>query len=317
MNYSDKIFMVTGGAGFVGSHIVDQLVERNSKKIIIIDDFSRGSLKNLEWASKNGDLEIINDSILNYNLLCDKMIGVDTVFHQAAIRITQCAEDPKLAHEVMSSGTFNVAKAAVDSKVRKIIAASSASIYGQADIFPTSEIHPPYNNDTIYGATKVYLEGIMKSFKAMYDLDYVALRYFNIYGTRMDTYGKYTEVIIRWLNCVKEHKSPIIFGDGNTSMDLINVRDIAHSNILAMESNITDDVFNIGSQTETSLKELLETILQVNKSSLKPIFKDERSVNAVSRRFADISRASSCLNFSPQISLNEGILELSDWYFNL
>ena len=317
MDYNTKTFLVTGGAGLVGSHIVDELVKKNAGKIVIIDNFTRGQMKNLKWAENNGNLKIIDDDILNYKLLKELMIGVDTVFHQAAIRITQCADNPVLAHDVMATGTINVAKAAVESKVRKVITASSASIYGQAKDFPTKENHHPYANDTFYGATKIYLEGIFKSFKAMYDLDYVALRYFNIYGPRMDTDGKYTEVIIRWLDCIEKDIQPLIFGDGNISMDLINVKDVARANILAMESDVVDDVFNIGSQNEITLRELLKLILKVNKSSLKPKFENERTVNSVLRRLADTSHAKTVLKFSPIFSLEEGLLELSHWYFNL
>ena len=195
-------FLVTGGAGLVGSHIVDQLVEGNAEEIIVLDNFSRGRMENLDWAIENGNVNVVEGNILDIHLLQNQMSGIDTVFHQAAIRITQCADDPMLAHDIMATGTLNVAKAAAKTKVRKVIAASSASIYGQAGDFPTKEDHHPYADDTFYGANKMYLESIFRSFKAMYDLDYVALRYFNIYGPRMDTEGKYTEVIIRWLECI-------------------------------------------------------------------------------------------------------------------
>lgn len=317
LSYEKNSFLVTGGAGLVGSYIVDQLVENNAGEIIIIDNFSRGRMENLNWANNNGKLKIIKGDILNYELVIDVMSGIDTVFHQAAIRITQCADDPMLAHNVMATGTMNVAKAAVETKVRKVITASSASIYGQAEDFPTKEDHHPYANETFYGATKMYLEGIFRSFRAMYNLDYVAFRYFNIYGPRMDTEGKYTEVIIRWLNCIKNGIRPIIFGDGKTSMDLIHVKDIARANILAMESDVVDAVFNIGSQKEITLKELLELMLKINQCSLKPEFQNERKINSVTRRLADTSRAESDLNFSPMFSLEDGLRELSQWYFNL
>ena len=306
--------VITGGAGLIGSHIADLLVKKNIKKIIIIDDFSRGMITNLSWAKKNGNLEIIRGSILDSDLLLECFDNADFVFHQAAIRITQCAKSNRLAHEVMSTGTFNVAEAAVKSKVKKVIAASSASIYGQAKFFPTKEDHHSYFDDTLYGATKTYLEKIFRSFKSMYDLDYVVLRYFNVYGPRMDTVGKYTEVLIRWLECIKNNFEPIIFGDGTTSMDLIHVKDVAYANILAMEKDITDEIINVGTQKETTLKELLTLILKTNNSSLIPLHKPERAVNSVQRRLADIKKAKDILGFDPKIDLTDGLKDLSNWY---
>ena len=298
----------------VGSHIVDQLVEGNAEEIIVLDNFSRGRMENLDWAIENGNVNVVEGNILDIHLLQNQMSGIDTVFHQAAIRITQCADDPMLAHDIMATGTLNVAKAAAKTKVRKVIAASSASIYGQAVEFPTKEDHHPYADDTFYGATKIYLEGIFRSFKAMYDLDYVALRYFNIYGPRMDTEGKYTEVIIRWLKAINNDRPPLIYGDGTTSMDLIHVKDVARANILAMKSDITDEVFNIGTQQEITLKQLLEILLKINNSPLEPEFKEERIVNPVNKRLADITKAKSLLNFTPKFELIEGLKELITWY---
>lgn len=307
-------FLVTGGAGLVGSHIVDQLVEGNAEEIIVLDNFSRGRMENLDWAIENGNVNVVEGNILDIHLLQNQMSGIDTVFHQAAIRITQCADDPMLAHDIMATGTLNVAKAAAKTKVRKVIAASSASIYGQAVDFPTKEDHHPYADDTFYGANKMYLESIFRSFKAMYDLDYVALRYFNIYGPRMDTEGKYTEVIIRWLECINNGRPPLIYGDGTISMDLIHVKDVARANILAMNSDITDEVFNIGTQQEITLKQLLEILLKINNSHLEPEFKEERIVNPVNKRLADITKAKSLLNFTPKFELIEGLKELITWY---
>ena len=306
--------VITGGAGLIGSHIADLLVKKGVDNIIIIDDFSRGKYDNLSWSKENGNVKIIKGSVLDSKLLLDIFDKTDFVFHQAAIRITQCATENRLAHDVMATGTFNVAEAAVKSGVKKIIAASSASIYGQAKSFPTNENHNPYSDDTLYGATKSYLEKIFRSFKSMYDLDYVALRYFNVYGPRMDTSGKYTEVIIRWLECIKNNRQPIIFGDGSISMDLIHVKDVARANILAMEKDITDEVFNIGTQKETTLKELLSMILKMNNSSLSPIYKPLREVNSVQKRIADINKAKMILKFDPMIDIESGLKDLLNWY---
>src|SRR5678815_2038817 len=189
------------------------------------------------------------------------MPGIDVVFHQAAIRITQCAEEPRLALEVLVDGTFNVLEAAQRNGVSKVIAASSASAYGLAEQFPTTERHHPYNNDTFYGAAKTFNEGMLKSFRAMYGLNYVALRYFNVYGPRMDIHGLYTEVLVRWMERIADGRSPLIFGDGRQTMDFVCVPDIARANILAAQSDVVAGTYNIASGTETSLLGLAESLL--------------------------------------------------------
>jgi len=233
----------------------------------------------------------------------------------AALRINSCAANPAEGFDVMLKATFNIAQLCVNYKIKKVIYSSSASMYGLAQNFPTPETDNPYNNQTFYGAAKLWGEQLFRSFKFMYGLDYVALRYFNAYGPRMDTDGKYTEVMIKWLDCVRDKKNPLIYGDGSTTMDFVYVKDIAKANIAALLADITDEVFNIGNCEETSLKELLDVLLKVNNSNLKPEHREENSVNPVSRRLADINKAKKLLHFSPSISLNEGIKELSEWYF--
>jgi len=216
---------------------------------------------------------------------------------------------------VMLKCTFNVAELCVKHKIKKVIYSSSASVYGLAQHFPTPETDNPFDNQTFYGAAKLFGEQLFRSFKFMYGLDYVALRYFNAYGPRMDTDGKYTEVMIKWLDCIRDEKNPLIYGDGSTTMDFVYVKDIAKSNVAALLSDATDEAFNIGNCEETSLKELLEVLLKVNNSSSIPEHREENSVNPVSRRLADISKAKSLLDFTPTISLEQGMKELSEWYF--
>ena len=199
------------------------------------------------------------------------------VFHQAAIRITQCAEEPRLALEVLADGTFNVLEAAVAADVRKVVAASSASVYGLATEFPTTESQHPWANDTLYGAAKVFNEGMLRSFHAMHGLDYVALRYFNVYGPRMDIHGLYTEVLIRWMERIEAGAPPLIFGDGQQTMDFVYTTDIARANLRAAEAPVTDAVFNIGSNTETSLLGLAEALLHAMGSDLSVEFGPERA----------------------------------------
>ena len=196
--------LVTGGAGTIGSHLVDQLIDAGAEQIIVLDNFVRGRRENLALAIPSGIVEIVEGDIRDRELVRRLTQGMDIVFHQAAIRITQCAEEPRLALEVMVDGTYNVLEAAVAEGVRKVVAASSASIYGLAEEFPTTEKHHPYANDTLYGAAKTFNEGLLRSFHAMYGLDYVALRYFNVYGPRMDIHGVYTEVLVRWMERIAD-----------------------------------------------------------------------------------------------------------------
>jgi UDP-glucose 4-epimerase len=242
------------------------------------------------------------------------MQSVDLVFHQAAIRITQCAEEPRLALEVLADGTFNLLEAAVVAKVKKVVAASSASVYGLAEEFPTTEKHHPYNNRTLYGAAKVFNEGLLRSFHEMYGLDYVALRYFNVYGPRMDIYGAYTEVLIRWMERIAAGQRPLILGDGNQTMDFVYIEDIARANILAAKADVTDEVFNVASGVETSLNDLASSLLRVMGSSLQPEYGPARKVNAVPRRLAETGNAKRRIGFKAQVSLEEGLRGLVKWW---
>jgi UDP-glucose 4-epimerase len=306
--------LITGGAGLIGSHIADLLVREGDPEIIILDNFVRGRRENLAWAMDHGRVRIVEGDIRDAALLRNVMQGVDVVFHQAALRITQCAEEPRVAMEVMADGAFNVFEAAVAAKVRKVVAASSASIYGMADEFPTTEKHHSYSNRTLYGAAKAFNEGLLRSFNEMYGLNYVALRYFNVYGPRMDIHGVYTEVLIRWMERIAAGKPPLILGDGTQTMDFIYVEDIARANVLAAKSDVTDDVFNVASGTETSLNDLAHTLLRVMGSALKPEYGPARKVNPVARRLADTSRARQLIGFSSKVTLEQGLSRFVGWW---
>ena len=310
----NKRVLITGGAGLVGSHIADLLVKEEVAEIIILDNYTRGRKENLAWAEANGSLVTVEGDIRDRQLLSDIMQGVDVVFHQAAIRITQCAQEPRLALEVLADGTFNVLEAAVNAKVEKVVAASSASVYGMAEDFPTTESHHPYNNSTFYGAAKVFNEGVLRSFYDMYGLDYVALRYFNVYGPRMDIYGVYTEVLIRWMERIVNNQPPLIFGDGKQTMDFVYIEDIARANICAAKADVTDEVFNIASGTETSLNDLAYSLAKVMGSDLQPEYGAERKVNPVQRRIADVSKAKELIDFTTTVSLEEGLEKLVSWW---
>jgi len=310
----DTVCLVTGGAGTIGSSIVDQLVAAGAAEIRVLDNFVRGRLNNLAEALPSGKVHVIDGDIRDRRAVRDATAGADLVFHQAAIRITQCAEEPRLALEVLADGTFNVLEAAVAAKVRKVVAASSASVYGLATEFPTTELQHPWANDTFYGAAKVFNEGMLRSFHAMCGLDYVALRYFNVYGPRMDTHGLYTEVLIRWMERIEAGEPPLIFGNGQQTMDFVFTTDIARANLRAAESSATDAVFNIGSNTETSLLGLAQALLDVMESSLSVTFGPERAVNGVTRRLASIEAAQQQLSWKPEIDLKAGLSSLVDWW---
>jgi UDP-glucose 4-epimerase len=311
---------VTGGAGLIGSHIVDRLMDGREQgkygEIIILDNFVRGRHENLTAAKARGDLTVVEGDILDRHLLANAMQGIDLVFHLAAIRITQCAEDPRLAMDVLGNGTFNVLEAAAKAGVQKVVSSSSASVYGLAEDFPTTERHHSYNNRTIYGALKAFNEGLLRSFNDMYGLKYVALRYFNVYGPRMDIYGAYTEVLIRWMDRILEGKPPLIFGDGKQTMDFVYVTDIARANILAAESGISDDVFNIASGVETSLNDLAYALLRVMDADMPLEYGPERKTNPVPRRLADTSHAKEKIGFSAQVQIEEGLQDLVTWWRN-
>ena len=308
--------LVTGGAGFIGSYVVELLLGYRPEKIIILDNLIRGSHENMINFKDNPLVQFREGDIRNNELLEDCIKDCDYVFHMAALRINSCVANPKEGFEVMLQSTFNLAELCVKHKIKKVVYSSSASIYGLAQNFPTPETDNPYNNQTFYGAAKMWGEQLFRSYKFMYGLDYVALRYFNAYGPRMDTDGKYTEVMIKWLDCIRDGKNPLIYGDGSTTMDFVYVKDIAQANIVAMISDITDEAFNIGNCEETSLMQLLDVLLTVNNSQLVPEYREENSVNPVSRRLADVEKAKKMLDFTPSISLSEGMKELSAWYFS-
>jgi len=310
----DKRLLITGGAGLIGSHIADLLAREQPEEIVILDNFVRGRRANLTQAMAAFPLTIVEGDIRDRALLRDLFEGVDIVFHQAAIRITQCAEEPRLAFDVLAEGTFNVLEAAVAAGVSKVVAASSASVLGLAESFPTTEAHHPYNNRTIYGAAKTFNEGLLRSFAEMYGLRYVALRYFNVYGPRMDVHGVYTEVLIRWMERIANGQPPIIHGDGLQTMDFVHVQDIARANVLAAKSAVTDEVFNIASGTETSLRELAELLGKAMGVPIEPQHSPARKVNGVTRRLADTRKAARMLGFKTGVSLDQGLRDLVDWW---
>ncbi len=310
----DANVLVTGGAGTIGSQIVDQLLAAGVGHVDVLDNLVRGRLANLEPALASGRVTLVEGDIRDRGLVDEVTREKDLVFHQAAIRITQCAEDPRLALEVLVDGSFTVFEAAVRHSVGKVVSASSASVYGLAEEFPTPERHHHHNNDTFYGAAKSFGEGMLRSFRAMDGLDFVALRYFNVYGPRMDVHGLYTEVLVRWMERIADGRPPLIFGDGRQTMDFVFTRDIARANLLAAAGDIREGVYNVASGTETSLLGLAEALLAAMGSDLAVEHGPERAVNGVTRRLADIEAARRDLGFAAEVPLEQGLRELVDWW---
>lgn len=307
--------LVTGGCGLVGSTTIDLLLrEHRPERIVILDNLERGTLRNVERALTDPRVRWERGDIRDPAVVRRASEGIDAIVHMATLRITACAALPRAALEVMCDGSFNVVEAAVAAGVRKVVAASSASVYGLAERFPTPESHHPYNDRTWYGATKILLEGMLRSFHDMHGLPYVALRYFNVYGPRMDVHGKYTEVLIRWMERIANGEPPLILGDGSQTMDFIFIEDVARANVLALRSDVTDDVFNVGSGTETSLRELADALLRAMGSDLRPEHGPERKINPVSRRLADTTKAERVLGFRAQVGLAEGLARLVAWW---
>ena len=307
--------LVTGGAGFVGSETVDQLLAAGCGEVVVIDNMVRGRRENVARALTTNRLRLVEGDIRDARLLDSLVEGSDIVFHQAALRITQCAQEPRAAFEVMATATYDLLESCVRHKVRRLVYSSSASVYGMADHFPTTERQHGYDNRTLYGATKMFGEGLCRSFNDMYGLDYVALRYFNVYGPRMDIHGRYTEALVRWMDRLAAGQPPIIFGDGLQTMDMIHVRDIARANILAAASGATDIALNVGSGTETSLLDLARLLAQVlGRPELVPIHEAERAVNPVPKRLASTALARETIGFEASVPLDQGLAELVDWW---
>lgn len=314
MNVEGAKILVTGGCGLIGSTTIDQLLREDVAKIVIFDNLVRGSMHNVAEILKDKRVQLVKGDIRDAEATRRVSEGMDAVIHMAAIRITACAEHPREALEVMCDGTFNVVEAAHLAGVKKIVAASSASVYGLADSFPTTERDHPYNNRTWYGASKVMLEGLLRSFNDMYGTEYCAFRYFNVYGPRMDIHGKYTEVLIRWMERIEAGQPPLILGDGKTSMDFIYIDDIARANVAGLKSDVSDEVFNVASGVETNLNELAEALMRVMGKKLAPEYGPERKVNAVPRRLASIEKAKRMLGWEPQVDLEEGLHRLVTWW---
>jgi UDP-glucose 4-epimerase len=315
MTIDNATIVVTGGAGLIGSATVDLLLrDHRPKRVIVFDNLSRGTTANLESALRDPRV-VLQDGDVRDRASVDAAIrGADAVVHLAALRITACAADPREAFDVMCAGSFNVVEAAQRAGVRKVVAASTASVYGMADRFPTEETHHPYNNRTWYGASKLMVEALLRSFNDMYGLPYVALRYFNVYGPRMDIHGKYTEVLVRWMERLESGQPPLVLGDGTQTMDFVYVDDVARANLLALTSEVSDEVINVATGVETSLNTLADTLARAMDRHIEAEHGPQRAVNPVPRRLASTEKAARLLGFRAAVPLDEGLRQLVAWW---
>jgi len=313
LDIKGKNILVIGGAGLIGSHVVEELLKEDLKKVIVYDNFCRGSLDNLGETLKDPRCSVfeIGGDILQTDILDAAMKGVDGVIHLAALWLLQCHEFPKAAFDVNIRGTFNVLEACVANKVKRLVFSSSASVYGDAVEEPMTEDHP-YNNWTFYGATKVSGEHMFKAYHKRYGLQGVGLRYMNVYGPRQDYKGAYIAVIMKILDNLDRGISPVVYGDGSQTYDFIYVGETARANACAMKADVPFGFYNIGRGIKTSIKELTELILKITGSDL-PIKYEPTGQTFVTNRVGDPRAAEMDLGFKWKVDLEEGLRRLIEW----
>jgi UDP-glucose 4-epimerase len=311
MNLQDKRIMLIGGAGLVGSHIVDQLVNEPIREIVVYDNFVRGTRANLAAAAKSPKVRIVDASITDCERLNREVAGIDSVFLLASLWLGECVNDPRSAWEVNTLGTWNVVEACLEAGVKRIVYSSSASVYGNAVVTPMTEDHP-FNNRTTYGATKIANEQLLRAMHEQHQLPYIGLRYMNIYGPRMDYEGTYVSVIMKVLDRIFAGEPPVIFGDGSQVYDFIHVEDVARANILGMQADCADECFNIGTGVGSSINELVTLLLELTGSSLTPEYRSQ-APSFVTHRIGSTDKAERLLGFRATIPLREGLQSVVRW----
>jgi UDP-glucose 4-epimerase len=314
MDLRGKKIVVVGGAGLIGSHTIDHLIKEDIKEVIVYDNFLRGSRENLNNALKDPRVKIydVGGDITQTDILQSAMEGADGVFHLAALWLLQCHEYPRSAFDVNVRGTFNVMEACVAKGVKRLVYSSSASVYGDAVQEPMNEDHP-FNNKNFYGATKIAGEAFLRAFHHRYGLNYVGLRYMNVYGPRQDYHGAYIAVIMKMLDAIDKGESPTIMGDGSEAFDFVAVEDCGLANVCAMKADATDTNYNVGTGKRTSLKELAQLLLEITGCD-KPINYAPRSqATLVRNRIGSPVKASKELGFTSTIDLRDGLCRLIDW----
>jgi UDP-glucose 4-epimerase len=309
----DERVLVIGGAGFIGSHVVDELLKEEVKQVIVYDNFCRGSYDNLKSALRDPRVRVFEagGDILQSDILAAAMKESDTVVHLAALWLLQCVEYPRAAFDVNIRGTFNVLEACRDHRIKRLVYSSSASVYGDAVEIPMTEEHP-FNNRTFYGATKIAGEAMCRAFNERYGLSYAGLRYMNVYGARQDYKGAYIAVIMKILDRIDQGEQPVVYGDGSQSYDFVYVSDVARANVCALKSTVSDRFYNVGSGTQTSIKELCEMLLKIAGTELK-IRYEPAGQTFVTKRIGSTKAAERDLGYKYSLGLEEGIARLIEW----
>jgi nucleoside-diphosphate-sugar epimerase len=311
VDLTDKRLMLIGGAGLVGSHIVDRLIDEPVAEIIVFDNFVRGTRANLAPAAVSPKVRVVEASMLERDRLATELRGVDGVFLLASMWLGECVNAPRSAWEVNTLGAWNVVEACLSAGVKRIVYSSSASVYGNAIVTPMTEEHP-FNNRTTYGATKIANEQMLRAVYEQSQLPYVALRYMNIYGPRMDYEGTYVSVIMKVLDRIFVGQPPVVFGNGSQVYDFIHVVDVARANILAMKADCADEAFNIGMGVGTSINDLVRLLLDVTGSPLKPEYRAEAQ-SFVTHRIGSTDKAERLLGFRAEVALHDGLKSVVAW----
>ena len=314
MDLTGKKLVVIGGAGLIGSHTVDLLIKEDVREIVVYDNFVRGRMENLGDALKDSRVKIfdIGGDITRSDILEAALEGADGVFHFAALWLLQCHEFPRSAFDVNIRGTFNVMEACIRKGINRLVYSSSASVYGDAVQDPMTEDHP-FNNKNFYGATKICGEAMLRAFHHRYGLDYVGLRYMNVYGPRQDYRGAYIAVIMKMLDAIDGGEGPTVFGDGGEAFDFVAVEDCAIANVCAMKANVTDRFYNIGTGTRTSLRDVAEMLLELTGSKQAVNYSPRSEATFVRNRIGCPKRATEGIGFTSEIQLSEGLNRLINW----
>jgi UDP-glucose 4-epimerase len=311
MDLNNKKIALIGGAGLVGSHIVDQLIREPVSEIIVYDNFVRGSQSNLAEALKSKKVKVVNASMTDREALKHSLEGVDGVFLLASLWLGECVNDPRSAWEVNVMGTWNVVEVCRELGVKRIVYSSSASVYGNAVVTPMTEEHP-FNNRTTYGATKIANEQMFRAIYEQHKLPYIGYRYMNIYGPRMDYEGTYVSVIMKALDRIFDGQPPLIFGDGTQMYDFIYVKDVAKANVLGMKADCVDEFFNIGMGVGTTINELVDMLIELSGSKLKPEYLPQAQ-SFVTHRIGSTEKAEHLINFKAETPLLDGLKEVIEW----
>lgn len=311
MDLKGSRVLVIGGAGFVGSHLVDHLLQEPVREIVVLDNFVRGTRANLQGALTDRRVRVQEGSITDVPLLHELMRDTDDVCHLAALWLYECMHQPRAAMDVNVMGTYNVIEAAQQAGVKKLVFSSSASVYGESLFTPMTEDHP-FNNRTVYGATKIAGEQCLRAFYEQHGLNYLALRYMNVYGPRMDDKGSYVSVIIKALDRIERGLPPIIFGDGSQAYDFIAVQDVARANLLALTSEATDACLNVGTGVRTTINDVVHLLLKLSGVDVEPEYRPQTS-SLVTHRVGSTDKAERLLGFKASVPLEEGLKELIAW----